>query len=57
MIEGAPDEIESMWFVACLELEGLRDETTILNFRHFLDQHGLGESLFKEVDKHPERAA
>ena len=31
------------------------DETTTLNFRYFLEQHGLGKALFKEVNKHLER--
>lgn len=41
---------------AGLRLSGLPDETTILNFRHFLEQHGLLEALFKEVNKHPEKS-
>ena len=28
------------------------DETTILNFRHLLEQHGLTEALFAEVNCH-----
>ncbi len=28
------------------------DETTILNFRHLLERHGLTEALFAEVDAH-----
>ena len=28
------------------------DETTILNFRHLLERHGLTEALFKEVNGH-----
>ena len=30
-------------------------EATILNFRYFLEQHGLGKALFKEVNKHLEK--
>ncbi len=30
----------------------LPDETTILNFRCLLEKHGLGEKLFKEVNRH-----
>jgi len=33
----------------------LPDETTVLNFRHFPGQHGLGKALFKEVNKHFEK--
>ena len=33
----------------------LPDETTILKFRHFLERHGLGNVLFKEVNKHLEK--
>ena len=40
---------------AGLKLDRLPDETTILNFRHFLEQHGLGKVLFKEVNKHLEK--
>ena len=28
------------------------DETTILNFRHLLEKHGLGEALFEEINAH-----
>jgi len=40
---------------ADLKLDRLPDETTILNFRHFLEQNGLGKTLFKEVNKHLEK--
>jgi IS5 family transposase len=40
---------------AGLKLDRLPDETTILNLRHFLEQHGLGKALFKEVNKHLEK--
>jgi IS5 family transposase len=40
---------------AGLKLDRLPDETTILNFRHFLEHHGLGKVLFKEVNKHLEK--
>lgn len=34
-----------------LRLSGpLPDETTILNFRHLLEEHGLGEKLFDEIN-------
>lgn len=32
--------------------ERIPDETTILNFRHFLERHGLGKAIFKEVNRH-----
>lgn len=28
------------------------DETTILNFRHLLERHGLTEAIFAEVNAH-----
>ena len=54
-MEDALYEIESMRHFAGLKLDRLPDETTILNFRHFLEQHGLGKGLFKEVNKHLEK--
>lgn len=56
-MEDALYEIESMRHFAGLTLGHLSDETTILNFRHFLKQHGLGKALFKEVNKHLEKSA
>ncbi len=36
-----------------LRLSGaLPDETTILHFRHLLETHGLGETLFEEINAH-----
>ncbi len=36
-----------------LKLSGpLPDETTILNFRHLLEQHNLGQGLFEEINAH-----
>jgi IS5 family transposase len=32
--------------------EPVPDETTILNFRHLLEQHGLGDSLFQAVGEY-----
>ena len=32
----------------------LPDATTILNFRHLLEQHGLGQGLFEEINAHLE---
>lgn len=54
-MEGGLYEIESMRHFAGLKLDCLPDETTILNFRQFLEQHGLGKALFKEVNKHLEK--
>ena len=40
-------EVESVRrFVGLRLTEALPDETTILNFRHLLEKHGLGEGLF-----------
>ena len=48
--------IESMRRFAGLRLaDRLPDETTILNFRHFLERYGLGKVLFKEVNKDLEK--
>ena len=45
---------ESVRRFAGLRLSGpLPDETTILNFRHLLEEHGLGEALFEEINSHP----
>lgn len=51
-MEDALYEIESMRRFAGLRLERIPDETTILNFRHFLEQHGLGQKVFKEINQH-----
>ena len=42
-------EIESMRQFAGRKLNRLPDETKILKFRHFLEQHGLRKVLFREV--------
>ena len=34
--------------------EAMPDETPILNFRHLLEQHGLGRGLFEEINAHLE---
>ena len=40
---------------AGLTLSGaLPDETTILNFRHLLERHSLGEGLLQEINAHLE---
>ena len=52
-MEDALYEIESMRRFAGLRLsERLPDETTILNFRHFLEAHKLGKVLFEEINRH-----
>ena len=46
-------EVESVRRFVGLRLTGaLPDETTILNFRHLLEKHGLGEGLFEEINAH-----
>ena len=48
-------EIESVRRFVGVRLSGpLPDETTILNFRHLLDTHDLGEGLFEEINGHLE---
>ena len=45
-------EVESRRFVG-LRLPGpLPDETTILNFRHLLEEHALGSGLFEEINRY-----
>jgi IS5 family transposase len=45
---------EAMHLFAGIELRDDRipDETTILNFRHLLERHGLTEAIFAEVNAH-----
>lgn len=50
-----PYPLPAMLHFAGLKLDRLPDETTIHNFRHFLEHHGLGKVLFKEVNKHLEK--
>ena len=48
-------EAESVRRFAGLRLlEAIPDETTILNFRHLLERHGLGTGLFEEINAHLE---
>ena len=48
-------EVESVRRFAGLSLLGpLPDETTILNFRHLLEEHELGAGLFEEINRHLE---
>ena len=39
-------------FVGLRLLGALPDETTVLHFRHSLETHGLGETLFEEINAH-----
>jgi len=46
-------EIESMRRFSGLRLsEKIPDETTILNFRHFIERHKFGKRLFESVLEH-----
>ena len=48
-------EVESVRrFVGLRLSEALPDETTILHFRHLLEEHGLGMKLFEEINHHLE---
>ncbi len=48
-------EVDSVRRFVGLKLSGpLPDETTILNFRHLLEQHELGAGLFEEIGRHLE---
>ena len=54
-MEDALYEIESMRRFAGLRMsENLPDETTILNFRHFLERHKFGQRLFETIQSHLE---
>ena len=49
-------EVESVRRFVGVKLTGpLPDETTILKFRHRLEEHGLGKVLFHEIRQHLER--
>jgi IS5 family transposase len=46
-------EVESMRNFAKLRLStGIPDETTILNFRHFIEAHKFGKKIFDTINKH-----
>lgn len=45
-------EIASLRTFAKLDLNAHPDETTILNFRHMLEQIDLAEDIFKQVNAH-----
>jgi transposase, IS5 family len=54
MAEEALYDSEAMRRFARIELgdDRIPDETTILNFRHLLERHGLTEAIFAEVNAH-----
>ena len=41
-------------FVGLNLTEALPDETAILNFRHLLERHNLGQCLLEEINAHLE---
>ena len=45
-------EIESVRRFTGISLSKVPDETTILNFRHLLESHGLGQVLFESIKEH-----
>ena len=54
-IEDMLYEVESVRRFVGLRLPGpLPDETTILNFRHLLEEHELGAGLFEEINRYLE---
>ena len=52
-VEEALYDISSLRRFAGIDLgcERVPDETTVLNFRHLLERHGLGEKIFAEVGR------
>ena len=48
-------EVQSMRQFAGISIDTVPDETTILNFRHLLEQHHLGEKLFRKINQHLEK--
>lgn len=48
-------EIESMRRFAGITIDTVPDETTILNFRHLLEEHNLGEKLFNKINRYLEK--
>ena len=45
-------EIERVRRFTGISLSKAPDETTILNFRHLLERHGLGQVLFESIKDH-----
>ena len=56
-MEDALYDIESLRRFAGIELgqDEVPDETTILNYRHLLERHGLTKKLFKKINEHLEQ--
>jgi len=54
MAEETLYDSEAMRRFAGIELgdDRIPDETTILNFRHLLERHGLTEAIFADVNAH-----
>jgi len=48
-------EMESMRRFAGISIDSVPDETTILNFRHLLEKHDLGEKLFHKINRYLEK--
>ena len=45
-------EIESVGRFTGIRRNNVPEETTILNFRHLLERHGLGKVLFETIKEH-----
>ena len=45
-------DVESMRRFAGVDMNGVPDETTICKFRHFLETHGLTETLFRNTKRY-----
>ena len=45
-------EIERVRRFTGISVKKVPDETTILNFRHLLERHGLGQVLFESIKDH-----
>lgn len=54
--EAVYDRISFQKFLNIDLMDGVPDETTILNFRHLLEKHKLPEEIFKLVNKFLEKA-
>ncbi|WP_150050599.1 IS5 family transposase [Methylomonas rhizoryzae] len=52
-MEDALYEIESLRRFCGIRLEAVPDESTILQYRHLLEQHGLSEQIFEEINQTP----
>ncbi len=50
-MEDALYEIESLRRFCGIRLEAVPDESTILQFRHLLEQHGLTEQIFQAINQ------